>query len=103
MDVGLLLDKYYTQVLYRQHKNELKFMKITALTTQLVNLPLDKPIRTAIHDMRSVGCVCLTIHTNEGLVGEAYAFALNAQRLSVFDEMIKGLAHLAANIPEANI
>ena len=69
-------------------------MKITALTTQLVNLPLDKPIRTAIHDMRSVGCVCLTIHTNEGLVGEAYAFALNAQRLSVFDEMIKGLAHL---------
>ena len=69
-------------------------MKVTALSTQLVNLPLEKPIRTAIHDMRSVGCVCLTIHTDEGLVGEAYAFSLNAQRLNVFDEMIKGLAHL---------
>jgi L-alanine-DL-glutamate epimerase-like enolase superfamily enzyme len=69
-------------------------MKITALTSQLVNLPLNKPIRTAIHDMKSVGCVCLTIHTDEGLVGEAYAFSLNSLRLNVFDEMIKGLAHL---------
>jgi L-alanine-DL-glutamate epimerase-like enolase superfamily enzyme len=69
-------------------------MKVTALTTQLVNLPLDKPIRTAIHDMRSVGCVCLTIHTDQGIVGEAYAFSLNALRLNVFDEMIKGLEHL---------
>jgi len=70
-------------------------MKITALKTQLVNLPFDKPISTAIHDMRSVGCVCVTLETDHGLVGEAYVFTLNAARLKSFDEMIKGLAHQA--------
>jgi len=65
-------------------------MKITKLETQLVNLPLDKPITTAIHDMRSVGCVLLQLRTDEGLTGEAYLFTLNAVRLKAFDEMLRG-------------
>ena len=68
-------------------------MKITKLTTQLVDLPLDKQISTAIHTMRSVGCVCLTLETDQGLRGEAYVFALNAVRIKAFDEVIKGFAH----------
>ena len=68
-------------------------MKITQLKTQLVDLPLDKQISTAIHKMQSVGCVCLTLETDQGLLGEAYVFALNAVRIKAFDEMIKGFAH----------
>ncbi len=67
-------------------------MKITKLQTQLVNLPLDKPIKTAIHNMQSVGCVLVSIHSNEGLVGEGYCFALNAVRLKAFDDIVKSLA-----------
>ncbi len=65
-------------------------MKIIKLETQLVNLPLPKPIKTAIHDMRSVGCVLLRLRTDAGLTGEAYLFTLNAVRLKAFDEMVKG-------------
>jgi len=68
-------------------------MKITKLKTQLVDLPLDKEISTAIHTMRSVGCVCVTLETDQGLHGEAYVFALNAIRIKAFDEMIKGFTH----------
>jgi L-alanine-DL-glutamate epimerase-like enolase superfamily enzyme len=64
-------------------------MKITRLQTQLVNIPLDKPIKTAIHDMRSVGCVLVSIHSDTGLVGEGYCFALNAVRLKAFDQVVK--------------
>lgn len=69
-------------------------MKITKLQTQLVNLPLEKPIKTAIHQMESVGCVLVSIHSNEGLVGEGYCFALNAERLKAFDEIVKSYATL---------
>lgn len=68
-------------------------MKITAINTHLVEIPFARPIQTAIHDMRSVGCVCLDIETDAGLVGEAYAFTLNAVRLKSFDEMMNGFKH----------
>lgn len=69
-------------------------MKITKLETQIVNLPLPKPIKTAIHDMRSVGCVLLRLRTDEGLTGEAYLFTLNGVRLKAFDEMLRGFEDL---------
>ena len=65
-------------------------MKITKLETQLVNVRLPKPIKTAIHDMRSVGCVLLRLRTDQGLTGEAYLFTLNGARLKAFDEMVRG-------------
>lgn len=69
-------------------------MKITRLRTKSVNVPLPKPITTAIHDMRSVGCVLVYLETDEGLVGQSYIFALNAVRLKSLDEMVKGFAPL---------
>jgi L-alanine-DL-glutamate epimerase-like enolase superfamily enzyme len=68
-------------------------MKITAIETQLVNLPLAQPIATAIHHIRSVGCVLLTLKTDQGIVGESYVFTINAVRLKAFDEMIRGFSH----------
>ena len=69
-------------------------MKITQLETQLINLPLPKPVKTAIHNMQSVGCVLLRLRTDEGLTGEAYLFTLNAVRLKAFDEMMRGFTNL---------
>ncbi len=68
-------------------------MKITALRTERVNVPLETPIFTAIHAIESVGCVLLILETDQGLQGESYVFTINAVRLNAFDEMIKGFAH----------
>lgn len=68
-------------------------MKITALKTQLVDLPLSNPIHTAIHNISSVGCVLLSLETDEGHIGQSYVFTINAMRLKAFDEMIKGFSH----------
>lgn len=72
-------------------------MIITDLRTQLVDLPLAQPITTAIHDMHSVGCVLLTLESDDGVTGESYVYTINAARLKAFDEMIKGFSHQLIN------
>ncbi len=67
-------------------------MKITGLKCVQVEIPLEKPIRTAIHDIRSVGCVLVTLDTDEGISGEAYNFTMNAIRLDTLQTMIESLA-----------
>ena len=69
-------------------------MKITHVETRLVNLPFEAPIKTAVHDMRSVGCCLLSLKTDEGLVGQGYLFTLNSVRLKAFDEMVRGFEHV---------
>ncbi len=66
-------------------------MKITKVTTLKVEVPLKKPLITAIHRTESVGCVLVRIETDTGLVGENYVFALNKARLPVFEAMINSL------------
>jgi L-alanine-DL-glutamate epimerase-like enolase superfamily enzyme len=67
-------------------------MKITGLRCVQVEIPLEKPIRTAIHDVRSVGCVLVYLDSDEGISGEAYNFTMNAVRLDVLQAMIESLA-----------
>ena len=38
-------------------------MKITRFKTTLVDVPLKNPITTAIHQIRSIGCVLLELET----------------------------------------
>lgn len=68
-------------------------MKITKLTTRLVNVPLPKSIGTSIHKMTSVGCVLVFVETDQGIIGESYIFTINAARLKAFNEMVLGFAH----------
>ena len=68
-------------------------MKVSGLKTTLVDLPFERPIATAIHDMRSVGCVLLELETDDGLIGESYVFTLNGLRLKALHEMLLGFAH----------
>jgi L-alanine-DL-glutamate epimerase-like enolase superfamily enzyme len=66
-------------------------MKITALRTARVEIPIEPPLKTSIHQIRSVGCVLVFLDTDEGLVGEGYTFTLSAERLDVLDALIKSL------------
>ncbi len=63
------------------------------LDTTLVDLPLAKPIGTAIHAIRSVGCVLVELETDDGVLGQSYLFTINGDRLRAFDETVRGLAH----------
>ena len=69
-------------------------MKIDAIKTQIVEIPFDKTITTAIHTMRSVGCVLLTIKTDRGISGEGYLFSLNAKNIKIYHERLSKVASL---------
>ena len=68
-------------------------MKVTRIKTTLVDVPLAKPIATAIHAMRSVGCVLVELETDQGITGESYAFTLNGVRLGSLNQTILGFSH----------
>ncbi|MEM7293122.1 MAG: mandelate racemase/muconate lactonizing enzyme family protein [Pseudomonadota bacterium] len=68
-------------------------MRVIRLNTTVVDVPLAKPIATAIHDMRSVGCVLIELQTDAGITGESYVFTLNGVRIAALHEMVKGFAH----------
>lgn len=67
-------------------------MQIATLETTVVELPMPKPIGTAIHQMRSVGCVLTRVRTTDGVTGEGFVFTLNGDRVRAFDEMVRGMA-----------
>ena len=69
-------------------------MKITGISTVQVELPIERPIKTSIHDIGSVGCVLVALESDAGHVGESYMFTLNAVRLDVLQSMVESLAHL---------
>lgn len=79
-------------------------MRITALQTTKVRLPIAEPIRTAIHQIESVGAVVVRLEARarprrrggrqgRRMVGEGYAFTLNAVRLDAIDAMVRSLEH----------
>ncbi len=70
-------------------------MKVQSVTTRLVDVPLAHPIGTAIHSIRSVGCVLVEVTSGDGVVGQSYIFTINGDRLKSFDEMVSGLADVA--------
>jgi L-alanine-DL-glutamate epimerase-like enolase superfamily enzyme len=69
-------------------------MKITALRTQVVHMPLAKPIRAAIFEIRSIDCVLTWLDTDQGLTGEGLALAMNRQRVPVLHEMVRSFEPL---------
>ena len=74
-------------------------MKITRLRTQVVHLPIDPPIVTAIlGSIRSADCVLTFLDTDEGLTGEGLVFSINNRRLSVIHEMIRQLEDLVVGV-----
>jgi L-alanine-DL-glutamate epimerase-like enolase superfamily enzyme len=69
-------------------------MKIIDLRTIRAELPLQRSIRTAIHDIRSVGALLVTLEGGDGLVGEGYLFVPGTRQLRVLEEMVLSLKPL---------
>jgi len=67
-------------------------MKIRALETIRVALPLARPIRTAIHELKTLGCVLVRVLGDDRLAGEGIAFVMGTERVGVLDEMIRSMA-----------
>lgn len=66
-------------------------MKITALRTAVVNLPIDPPILSALFAIRSTSCVLCYLETDAGLVGEGVVHAINGDRIAVLEAMVRSL------------
>jgi L-alanine-DL-glutamate epimerase-like enolase superfamily enzyme len=64
-------------------------MRLVDLRTVKVEVPLAQPIRTAIHDIRSVGALLVMLDAGDGLVGEGYLFAPGTRQLGVFEAMVQ--------------
>jgi L-alanine-DL-glutamate epimerase-like enolase superfamily enzyme len=74
-------------------------MKITALRTQVVHLPITPPIQSSIMGaLRSADCVLTFLDTDQGLTGEGLVMTINNRRLGVIHEMIRNLEDLVIGL-----
>lgn len=64
---------------------------IASVTTKRVDLPLDTPVITPMHEIRSISCLLVTITTQDGTTGEGFAFCFGRERLAVIEAMVKAL------------
>jgi L-alanine-DL-glutamate epimerase-like enolase superfamily enzyme len=67
-------------------------MKVTALETRVVQLPLDAPIGSALGEIRGFGCILVSLRTDQGITGENLIFTLNDRRTAVLRAMVDSLA-----------
>lgn len=67
-------------------------MKITGIRTRKIEIPFEKPIRTAIHRFTGAAALLVWVDTDEGITGESYLWIAGKHRLGVLDEMVKILA-----------
>ena len=74
-------------------------MKITRLRTEVVHIPVEPPILTAIlGSIRSADCVLTFLETDQGLVGEGLVFSINNRRLKAIHTMVEQLADLVIGL-----
>lgn len=62
-------------------------MKITGIRTMTVDVPLEEPVITAIHDIRSIGYLLVFVDTEAGVTGEGHLFSLPARHLAPLEAM----------------
>ena len=63
-------------------------MRITGIRTMTVDVPLEEPVVTAIHDVRSIGYVLVFVDTDAGATGEGHLFSLPARHLAPLEAMV---------------
>ncbi|MBV6304348.1 mandelate racemase/muconate lactonizing enzyme family protein [Candidimonas humi] len=69
-------------------------LHITAVRTARVEIPLERPLRTSIHEISNVCCQLVTLETDAGIVGEGYGFCFNPDRLAAISRFTESLAPL---------
>ncbi|MHA7600868.1 mandelate racemase/muconate lactonizing enzyme family protein [Alicycliphilus sp. T452] len=66
-------------------------LRITDVRVAAIELPLQKPLRTAIHEIRSVATLMVSVDTDAGLVGEGYCFCFDPNKLRAIAEFVGSL------------
>jgi L-alanine-DL-glutamate epimerase-like enolase superfamily enzyme len=69
-------------------------MKVTNVETRPVLVRLEEPIGSALGTIDSVGCILVSVRTEEGVTGENLIFTLNNRRTRVLRQMVDELADL---------
>ena len=69
-------------------------MKVTALRTETVRLPLPRPVLSAIFEIRSADAVLVFVDTDQGVTGEGMCFAINGTRLELLRDMVRSFEPL---------
>jgi hypothetical protein len=69
-------------------------VRITALRTSIVRLPLPQPILSATLEIHSTDAVLVFLDTDEGVTGEGLCFALNGNRLKLLHDMVRSFEPL---------
>jgi L-alanine-DL-glutamate epimerase-like enolase superfamily enzyme len=69
-------------------------VKITALRTGIVRLPLSRPILSATLEIRSTDAVVVFVDTDQGVTGEGLCFAINGNRLELLRDMVRSFEPL---------
>ena len=67
-------------------------MRIINLETTKVLVPFEKPIRTAIHDIRGVGCVLVRLDSDAEVSGEGILFTFDRGMLDALAAVVKSLS-----------
>jgi L-alanine-DL-glutamate epimerase-like enolase superfamily enzyme len=65
---------------------------ITRVDMRAVRLPLEQPLRTAIHEIRDVYCLLVTLETDAGIGGEGYGFCFGETQLRAIAAMTSAIA-----------
>jgi len=66
-------------------------LRITGVKQSIVELPLDKPLRTAIHEIKRVACLLVTVETDAGITGEGYGFCFDTLRMRAIAQFASSL------------
>jgi L-alanine-DL-glutamate epimerase-like enolase superfamily enzyme len=69
-------------------------VKIIALRTEIVRLPLPRPIWSATLEIRSTDAVLVFVDTDQDLTGEGLCFAINGNRLEILHDMVRSFEPL---------
>lgn len=78
-------------------------MKVVRVETRPVVVALEKPIGSALGQIRSFGCIPVFVHCDDGVVGENLVFTLNARRVRVLRDMIEELADVVIGCDAGHI
>ena len=67
-------------------------MKIARVLVHPLRLPLPRPLRTSIHDIRSVDTVLVELQGDGGAVGTGYGFVFGDRRARALQALVEDLA-----------
>ncbi|ARU04036.1 mandelate racemase [Comamonas serinivorans] len=75
-------------------------LRITDVRIAAIELPLPKPLRTAIHEIASAATLMVSVDTDAGLTGEGYGFCFDPAKLRAIAQMCASLkGHLIGRDP----